>query len=338
MMVKLLSKYRSEIMGICIIWIMLFHSGIDAPDNMFFRALWYLFVSFGGGIGVDIFLICSGFGLRCSECKKASAGKQESDLSFYKRRVVRLLPAYCAVAVCYYALLKKSTGEIIYNVLFLNFILEGKRDFWYIFASIIFYLLFPLYGKAAKRVNYRWATALFCFVSIAITMLIYWTSPMYYELWEILLWRLPCFWIGCYFGDLFVQNRDQEFKTVVIGAAVLGICLIIGLGLISAPGAILRNEFTLLSPAIMVFFCLLLGIVEKALPALNAILSYFGSISLELYVIHVSLGGFFARLIGEMADSEMARLSVYFILSILLAAALHHLIDMFSKKKVAISR
>ena len=50
MMVKLLSKYRSEIMGICIIWIMLFHSGIDAPDNKFFRALWYLFVSFGGGV------------------------------------------------------------------------------------------------------------------------------------------------------------------------------------------------------------------------------------------------------------------------------------------------
>ena len=257
-------------------------------------------------------------------------------MAFYKRRALRLLPAYGIVAVCYYALLRKNIGEIIYNTLFLNFIMEGKRDFWYIFASIIVYLFFPLYGKLAKRINYRWATSLFCLASIAITLLIYWVSPMYYELWEILLWRLPCFWIGCYFGDLFAQNRDQEFKTAVIGAAVFGICLIIGFGLISAPRAILRNEFTLLSPAIMVFFCLLLGIAEKAVPALNAILSYFGSISLELYVIHVSLGGFFARLIGEMADSEMARLSVYFILSILLAAALHIFIDRVTKKRKAI--
>lgn len=58
-----LSKYRSELMGIAIIWIVLFHSNISAPDNFFLRVLWYLFVSFGGGIGVDIFFILSGFGL-----------------------------------------------------------------------------------------------------------------------------------------------------------------------------------------------------------------------------------------------------------------------------------
>ena len=50
-------------MGIAIIWIVLFHSNISAPDNFFLRALWYLFVSFGGGIGVDTFFILSGFGL-----------------------------------------------------------------------------------------------------------------------------------------------------------------------------------------------------------------------------------------------------------------------------------
>lgn len=30
-----LSKYRSELMGIAIIWIVLFHSNISAPDNFF---------------------------------------------------------------------------------------------------------------------------------------------------------------------------------------------------------------------------------------------------------------------------------------------------------------
>jgi len=46
----LISKYRSELMGLCIIWIMLFHSGIPAPENIVLRAIWYLFVSLGGGV------------------------------------------------------------------------------------------------------------------------------------------------------------------------------------------------------------------------------------------------------------------------------------------------
>lgn len=59
----LISEYRDVLMGIAILWIILFHSTISAPDNLFLRAMWYLFVSFGGGIGVNIFFILSGFGL-----------------------------------------------------------------------------------------------------------------------------------------------------------------------------------------------------------------------------------------------------------------------------------
>lgn len=45
---EMLTKYRTEIMGACIIWIMLFHSGLKAPNNIFLKSLWYLSVSFGG--------------------------------------------------------------------------------------------------------------------------------------------------------------------------------------------------------------------------------------------------------------------------------------------------
>ena len=44
-------KYKSELMGICIIWIMLFHSSLQAPEPFLFRILWYLCISFGGGGG-----------------------------------------------------------------------------------------------------------------------------------------------------------------------------------------------------------------------------------------------------------------------------------------------
>lgn len=47
-MTEFLSKYKTYMMGICIIWIVLFHSGIEAPANIVLRAMWYVLVSFGG--------------------------------------------------------------------------------------------------------------------------------------------------------------------------------------------------------------------------------------------------------------------------------------------------
>ena len=82
---SLISKYRAEIMGLSIIWIMLFHSGIPVPDHIILKALWYVFVSFGGGFGVNIFLILSGFGLMCSALKRDDRNQKENILSFYKR-------------------------------------------------------------------------------------------------------------------------------------------------------------------------------------------------------------------------------------------------------------
>ena len=333
---KLLTKYRSEIMGICIIWIMLFHSGIEAPDSTLLRAIWYLFVSFGGGIGVDIFLICSGFGLRCSQLKNSASGKEEHVLSFYKRRAERLLPAYVIVAVLYYAILCKSVGGIIYNVFFLNFFIDGKRDFWYILASIVLYLLFPLYGNAVKKIGYRFSAFQFIVFSVGFTLLILWLFPSLYKLWEILLWRLPCFWIGCYFGDLLFHNNNREFSVAIVGMTVAGLVLLCFFGLISAPGAILRNEFTLLSPVIILAFCSVFEITKINDSGLYSVLSYLGTISLELYVIHVSLGGYFAKQVGKWAGSFVVRLTVYFVISILMAAVLHIVLDKLFKKRKAV--
>lgn len=84
-MLKLLSDYRSCLMGIAIIWIVLFHSGIEAPENIILRALWYIFVSFGGGIGVDIFFILSGFGLFFSAEKAKLENVRNWSRWLYKR-------------------------------------------------------------------------------------------------------------------------------------------------------------------------------------------------------------------------------------------------------------
>lgn len=40
-----ISRYRTEIMGFAILWIVLFHSAIPAPENSALRLIWYCVVS-----------------------------------------------------------------------------------------------------------------------------------------------------------------------------------------------------------------------------------------------------------------------------------------------------
>lgn len=43
-MLEEISKYRTELMGISILWIMLFHSGIQCPDSTIMKAIWTIFL------------------------------------------------------------------------------------------------------------------------------------------------------------------------------------------------------------------------------------------------------------------------------------------------------
>ena len=72
---SLLSKYRSQLMGAAILWVMLFHAQPPvpfAPLNALFRA------GFGG---VDIFIVLSAVGLVCSLSRR-----QQDRAAFLSRR------------------------------------------------------------------------------------------------------------------------------------------------------------------------------------------------------------------------------------------------------------
>lgn len=186
--INFLTKYRAELMGICIIWIVLYHSSIQAPESIIPRMLWYLFISFGGGYGVDIFLILSGFGLTYSIMKKEESGLRVDWGEYYKKRVKRIIPTYVLVGTIYYLILCDSFSQVIYNLSFANFIIDGKRDFWYIFALLICYLVFPIYGKLKQKVNFRILLVALSIISVLITVSINILNPECYMNWEIALW------------------------------------------------------------------------------------------------------------------------------------------------------
>ena len=75
-----LSRYRGVLMGIAIIMIVLFH--VALPRSSAFFGLKRM-----GNMGVDIFFFLSGIGLWFAWTKRPEL------LHFYRRRLLRILPA-----------------------------------------------------------------------------------------------------------------------------------------------------------------------------------------------------------------------------------------------------
>lgn len=81
-----ISKYRSELMGWAIVWIMMLHFTFTQINPLGFLAQY-------GFAGVDIFMMVSGLGLFFSIDKNKSIGR------YYKRRILRIFPTYYILGV-----------------------------------------------------------------------------------------------------------------------------------------------------------------------------------------------------------------------------------------------
>ena len=90
---NLMSRYRTHLMGLAMLWVIFFHSSIIIHNPIID------FVKSIGYGGVDIFLMLSGLGLYYSYRKCSNP------VSFYKRRVFRILPTYIPIVLGYYILL-----------------------------------------------------------------------------------------------------------------------------------------------------------------------------------------------------------------------------------------
>lgn len=206
-------------MGISILWIMLFHAGFQAPDNIVLRSLWYFFISFGGGLGVPIFLILSGMGLMFSKLRNSHANKWGI---YANKRFIRIIPAYIIVATTYYLIKGESIYGVGYNLVFLNFIREGQRDFWYIAAIILCYAIFPFIVTLCRKFKpapVLGCMSILCWVIAAILEL---SACTIYRNIEILIHRVPCFLMGMFIGYLLYNNANVKYTILNISCLALG--------------------------------------------------------------------------------------------------------------------
>ena len=274
---KVLSKFRSELMGLACLWIILHHNSFDWPESL--EALERF--SKYGNLGVDVFLLLSGVGLYYAWTKKPKL------TDFYARRFVRLLVPYLLFAVPYWVWrdLWLHQGSFLLDVTQLSLPLRGTITTWYIPAMAAMYLCYPLFATFLFKGD-RWTRCVvLCGVVMVGCLYLNYAHSSTYRNCEIALTRFAIFIIGCALGKSV--RDDEPIPAHYPALALLWIMLNDSFRRHVAPGDVwIRFSYIPLTfSAVLVTLWVLVRL--ERFHGLRKLLRFFGERSLELYLTHV---------------------------------------------------
>lgn len=257
--------------------------GTEYFDFKFFNALFNQ-----GDSGVDIFMFLSGWGLYFSY-------KKYSILEFYKRRFIRILPLYMIVCLIFVITINGNIIDYLSCVTTLGFWTGGIWYDWYIPAILLFYMLYPLIGKLTDKFGIL-PVIISIVISVGIIGYIQMSTDCQFgDIRMFVLSRFPIFVLGAYWGYLTIRKREGKFLPLIF--AISGI-----VGFAFFYWFLAHTHFLLFSgvrqllhilyaPGMCFLFSAILEFTNKYINMINRILSFCGTMSLELYLIHVKFFG-----------------------------------------------
>ena len=277
-----LSRYRSELMGFAMLAVLFFHVGGNHNETFFYC------LSRCGNVGVDMFLFLSGVGLWFAWSKKPSLAL------FFKRRYVRVYPAWFVVACLYFVPLyvggKMSLADTLLNVaVYWDFwTVYGELHFWYIPAVMALYTVAPLYMRLISR-SRAWCWLPVVFMVFCLLMRYDVTLYRHLRHLEIFFSRIPIFLMGVNVGQWVKEKRVETPDSWLVAAVVFlfsaWACVLLEDGLRGRfPLFLERMVYIPLSVSMMLLLCRLFSELPRLL--LRS-LAFVGSVSLEFYLIHV---------------------------------------------------
>ena len=284
---SLLSKYRTELMGISALLILICHSVAYISMPNFMKYTLSL-----GNIGVDLFLFISGMGLWYS-LEKFNSNNRGSAwggiLYWYKDRYKKLFVPYL-LTIFVSIILQYCFGTIHFNGL-IDFILyistlrfyTSHSAPWFIAAIIPLYFFAPLFFNLLKRNVWLFASAL-----IIIFYAIHFFPSSYFpesfaDIWDNIQFvsiRATCFVLGMSMGQLVKSS-----KTIPIWLLIT--LFIIGIVTIYFTKHLVYSYFFFTLPLI----CSLSFLMELSCDIIRKVMSFMGKISLESYIFNGAIPG-----------------------------------------------
>lgn len=283
MKLKKTFEYRNVWMGLAILWIVWFHSGIVLPSTIL------TFIKSIGYGGVDIFLFASGIGCYYS------LGNNSDTIEFLKRRFVRIIPIYWCfliVWVVYKVIFRDMPLVAILGNVFCiqNLTGRGNEFNWYMSVMVLTYLLAPLFYRIINRLSSwkQYITVLILLIALSVP---FWQNNIAI----IVMTRIPIFFLGMVIAKLAKQECVITKKGWVVTAstALCGVVVLIwcfkkyeaylwSYGLYWYP-------FLLIVPGACLIVSFFLEQLQKNLlgRAIVRFFGFFGKFSFEIYLIHV---------------------------------------------------
>ncbi|MBE6824034.1 MAG: acyltransferase [Ruminococcaceae bacterium] len=283
-----ISKYKGEIYGISILWIMLFHA----------TAMLKLHYDFGlpilkpldaligyGNMGVETFLFCSGIFLYFSFYRNPDI------LSFIKKRLSRLFWPVVIITglfwVYKYLVIKHDTSLFLSKLTMMDFWVSGDQQIWFVACILVCYLIYPYiysYLFNSKFLNSFLRLVILLAMTALLTLVLRSTYPETYKNIEIALTRFPVFFIGCYFGKFVYEKKSlPKYFYAICFALVIFAFVILELKVFSG---VWRRWFYMVGGIPLTFVIIWVLNFLKCKP-LNKFFAFFGTISLNLYVSHI---------------------------------------------------
>lgn len=290
---NIFSKYKSELYGITILWIMIFHSylnGIDlyTGENKVLKLLDLIIEK--GNMGTDMFLFLSGIFCYYSFVKK------ENYFEYVKRRITKLLPTVLLVSGIYWIvdfILTKDIWKLFLRVTLCDFWVTGDQQIWFVSLIMLCYFIYPfIYVIVYKSENDRKLKGIVIFFLFLIfPFAIMNKAPEMYSKIEIAITRIPVFVIGSFVGKLCYDKKKIHSLLCLIGSAG-GVLFSIYFFYMNPFSGIYTRYFYMFGIFWLLAFAVILYILD--LGWLNTFLRFFGNISLELYISHILLRKIYA--------------------------------------------
>ena len=322
-----ISRYRSELMGAAMLFVILFHVGLPREDIFFgLRRM--------GNIGVDIFLFLSGMGLWFSWTRNPSLHR------FYLRRFLRIYPAWLLMASLYYipdylsagfaghsghsTSLIDLIGDITVNW---DFWLHDELTFWYIPAILFLYAVSPFYmSLVIRHPIYRWlpvAMIMWC-------ILVQYVTPVHEAVGHLeIFWsRVPIFFIGINMAAAVKRKETMDGASIWM----IGLMFVMALASSIFLEQVKHGQFPLFLERMLyipltVTTILLLNRIFRRLPdTVNKVFRLVGTLSLEAYLIH---DHFVLEYVERNGWSYWTTFLVTTLVTIFLAWMLHALLERF---------
>lgn len=293
-----LSRRRSQLYGLCILWIVLFHVAEIYYEKLCFS--WELTVLLNSGnLGVDIFLLLSGISMGYA-WKRYPAISLSAVGDFYRRRLGKVLKIYLCFCVPfllgYYLLLHRDPNGCL---LHMTFLADHSGIFWYVGVILLCYLISPFLEynlRKGRRIVIYWTLGIY--IAFLAVFSLVWTNT--FRKYEILLARIPIFVVGSLVSVRVQENRPVKTWEFAVSLAVLFLRSPIRYALRRIPGINwglydLLTRLMMGASALAAIFLFLMVLQCFENTKFHRWLGKIGGATLEIYVFHVALMPFLSR-------------------------------------------